>query len=108
MSGFTRYCCGPSLTFQFMRIFLKINMRQGHWFCDNCDDVVFMAYEKTSVANLPCPACGHLATNFVPSRITREMLGKKWFDAMRGQIDAATTPELYDQRHADLLTKGKI
>ncbi len=80
-------------------------MRQsGHWFCDNCDDVVFMSYERTNSRNVPCPVCGHLACNFIPSKLTRELLAADWFAAMRRAVDEATTPELEDQRgHKQIL-----
>jgi hypothetical protein len=66
----------------------------GHWFCDNCDDVVFMHYEKPTVVNVPCPSCGHCACNFVPARLSRRLLPAEWFSAMRQAVDAATNPEL--------------
>ena len=67
---------------------------KGHWFCDHCDDVVYMAYERVTQTDLPCPSCGRSACNFVPSRITRATLGHAWFDAMRKSVDAATTPDM--------------
>jgi hypothetical protein len=67
---------------------------KGHWFCDHCDDVVFLTYEKTNQKDVPCPSCGHLAANFIPSQITREILGHAWFDAMRRAVDEATTPDM--------------
>lgn len=70
----------------------------GHWFCDNCDDVVFMSYEAVTSKNVPCPVCGHLTCNFVPSRLTRKMLPSEWFAEMRRLVDEATTPEIFDQR----------
>lgn len=71
----------------------------GHWFCDNCDDVVFMSFEHPTRKNVPCPVCGHLACNFVPARLSRRVLPSEWFEAMHRAVDAATTPDLYDQRH---------
>ena len=71
----------------------------GHWFCDHCDDVVFMTYQNTSAHNVPCPACGHLACNFVPARLSRKILPAEWFEEMRRIVSEAATPELSDQRH---------
>jgi hypothetical protein len=72
---------------------------KGHWFCDHCDDVVFMGYEKITETNVPCPRCGHLACNFVPQALSRKMLPAEWFAAMRRAVDEATAPELPDMRH---------
>lgn len=72
---------------------------QGHWFCDNCDDVVFMSYERITQTNVPCPDCGHLACNFVPEKLNRSRIAAGWFDAMRRAVDQATNPELPDMRH---------
>ena len=68
---------------------------KGHWFCDHCDDVIFMAYERIDQRDVPCPACGRLACNFIPEKINRATLGAYWFDAMRRAADA--TPELPSQ-----------
>ena len=70
----------------------------GHWFCDHCDDVVFMTYEKTSARNAPCPVCGYLACNFVPAKLSRKVLPVDWFLEMHRVATEAATPELYDQR----------
>jgi hypothetical protein len=71
----------------------------GHWFCDHCDDVVFMSYERTSSHDVPCPVCGHLSCNFIPARLSRKILPAEWFDEMRRIVSEAATPELSDQRH---------
>jgi hypothetical protein len=71
---------------------------KGHWFCDHCDDVVFMSYHFTSSANVPCPVCTHLACNFIPAKITRKILPEDWFREMHLVVAAAKTPELFDQR----------
>lgn len=78
---------------------------KGHWFCDNCDDVVFMAYERITAVNVPCPVCGHLACNFIPAKLSRAVLGAEWFSAMRKAVDDATALELYDQRHFKEMVK---
>ena len=67
---------------------------KGHWFCDHCDDIVFMTFERRTQTNVPCPVCGHLACNFIPAPITRRMLPAEWFAAMRRAVDEATQPEL--------------
>jgi hypothetical protein len=72
-------------------------MNKGHWFCDHCDDIIFMSYQKTDEKNVPCPNCGHLACHFVPAKLSREVLPQSWFDKMRDQVDRATTPELPTQ-----------
>jgi hypothetical protein len=72
---------------------------KGHWFCEHCDDVVFMSYEKVWSKNVPCLVCGYLSCNFVPDKITRKVLSSEWFAAMRRAVDEATTPEMFDQRH---------
>jgi len=77
-----------------------MNRPKGHWFCDHCDDVVFMYYEKVTQTNIACPCCGHLACNFVPEKISRNMLPADWFKAMRKAVDEATTPLLPDARPA--------
>jgi hypothetical protein len=69
--------------------------QHGHWFCDHCDDVVFLSYEKITSTNVPCPVCGYLACNFVPARITRNTLGEFWFAKMR---EAVEHPELFEKR----------
>ena len=74
--------------------------KQGHWFCDHCDDVVFLSYERTEMKNIPCPDCGYLACNFVPAKIDRKVLGQWWFDHMKTVAAESATPELYDQRPA--------
>jgi hypothetical protein len=71
----------------------------GHWFCDNCDDVVFMSYERITSTNVPCPVCGHLSCNFVPQKLNRNTIAAGWFDAMRRAVDEAVNPELPDMRH---------
>lgn len=78
-------------------------MFKGHWFCDNCDDVVFMYYERTTLANVSCPVCGHLAANFIPAKITRKDLAEDWFGRMRRAVDDATNPELPVAVHAKKL-----
>jgi hypothetical protein len=72
---------------------------QGHWFCDHCDDIVFMSYERTDQTNVPCPRCGRLACNFIPRKLDRKTLPKDWFNAMRELVAANATPELPDMRH---------
>lgn len=72
---------------------------KGHWFCDHCDDVVFMSYEAITRTNVPCPVCGHFACNFVPAQITRKVLPAEWFNAMRRAVDEATNPELSTACH---------
>jgi hypothetical protein len=69
--------------------------KKGHWFCDACDDIVFMSYEKTEQTNVPCPACGHLACNLIPEKINRQTIGNQWFDKMR---DPVNHPELFNQQ----------
>jgi hypothetical protein len=77
---------------------------KGHWFCDYCDDVVFMSYENRKSVNVPCPVCGRLACNFIPEKISSKILPSHWFAAMRRAVDQATTPELHDQRaHKEIL-----
>jgi len=71
---------------------------KGHWFCDHCDDIVYMTYEAITQTNVACPVCGRLACNFVPAPITRKMLPSEWFEAMRRAVDEATHPELPTQR----------
>lgn len=71
---------------------------KGHWFCDHCDDIVFMTYEQRTQRNVCCPVCGHLACNFVPATISRAILPAEWFDAMRRIVGEATTPQLPTQR----------
>ena len=66
----------------------------GHWLCNHCDDVVFMSYERITQTDVACPVCGHLACNFVPAKISRQMLPAEWFAAMRRAVDEATQPEL--------------
>lgn len=70
---------------------------KGHWFCDHCDDVVFMNYEAITQVNVCCPRCGHLACNFIPQKLGRSMLPAEWFNAMRRAVDDATSPELPTQ-----------
>ena len=71
---------------------------KGHWFCDHCDDVVFMTYERVTATNVPCPVCGHLACNFVPASLGRRQIAAAWFSEMRRQVDEATNPELPEMR----------
>jgi len=80
----------------------------GHWFCDHCDDVVYMTYQRTSADNVPCPVCGWLACNFVPAKLSRRMLPAEWFAEMRRVVAEAATPELYDQRHHLEMKRGKL
>jgi hypothetical protein len=75
----------------------------GHWFCDRCDDVVYMSYERTDQKNVSCPVCGHLACNFVPRKLGRKLLPAEWFNAMREAAAAAATPEIPTQLHAKKL-----
>lgn len=70
------------------------NKKHGHWFCDNCDDVVFMSFENTESKNVPCPVCGHLACNFIPDKLSKRNIHAHWFDKMREAVDKATTPKL--------------
>ena len=72
---------------------------KGHWFCDNCDDVVFMSFEAYTSCNVPCPSCGHLACNFVPATLSRKVLPSEWFSAMRRVVDEAVNPELPTMAH---------
>lgn len=74
-------------------------MLNGHWFCDNCDDVVFLSYENPTRKDVCCPNCGHLACNFIPHKLSRKILPAEWFEAMRRAVDEATNPELPDMRH---------
>jgi len=53
----------------------------------------------------PAQACGHLACNFVPARLSRKILPADWFEEMRRVVADAATPELYDQRHHKQLLK---
>jgi hypothetical protein len=69
----------------------------GHWFCDNCDDVVYMSYEAITQANVSCPVCGHLACNFVPQKLSAKILPAQWFEAMRQKVNESTNPELPTQ-----------
>lgn len=66
----------------------------GHWFCDHCDDVVFMAYESNIPGEMfACPVCGVKACHYVADKITRKQLGEKWFEKMKQSIaDSDTTP----------------
>ena len=77
---------------------------QGHWFCDHCDDVVFMTYERTSRKDVPCPVCGYLACNFVPAKLSRKMLPADWFAEMHRRVAELETPEIFDQRHYKKMT----
>ena len=69
----------------------------GHWFCNNCDDVVFMSYQRTDARAVCCPDCGRIACEWVPDKITRKQLGEVWFGKMRETVAAAETPELPTQ-----------
>ena len=71
---------------------------KGHWFCDNCDDVVFMTFERVTQHDVPCPVCGHLSCNFIPARLPRRVIAAGWFGEMRRQVDASTNPELITMR----------
>ena len=71
---------------------------KGHWFCDHCDDIVFMSYEGITQKNVPCPRCGYLACNFIPETLSRKILPAEWFAAMRRAVDEATAPELPNLR----------
>lgn len=82
---------------------MALPQTKGHWFCDHCDDVVFMTYERITLPNVACPVCGHLACNFIPAQLTRKMLPAEWFAAMRKVVDEATALELPDARHATKL-----
>ena len=73
--------------------------QKGHWFCDHCDDVVFMSYENRDSKNVPCPSCGHLACNFIPAKLTRKMLPAEWFAEMRRVVAESETPEIFEQRY---------
>jgi hypothetical protein len=76
----------------------------GHWFCDDCDDVIFMSYEKRHLSNVVCPHCGNFSCNFIPAKISRNRLPVEWFAEMRRIVSEAGTPELFDQRsHKELL-----
>lgn len=77
----------------------------GHWFCEYCDDVVFMSYQRTNESNVPCPVCGRLACNFVPAKLSRKVLPSEWFDEMRRVVAVAATPELFVQTHHFKLRK---
>jgi hypothetical protein len=70
---------------------------KGHWFCDHCDDIVYMSYEAVTQKNVACPVCGHLACNFIPEKLSQKVLPAEWFAAMRRAVDAATNPELPGQ-----------
>jgi len=72
---------------------------KGHWFCDHCDDVVFMHYEKPTSKNVPCPCCSFPACNFIPHKLSRSQIAAHWFDEMRKAVDHAVNPELPDMRH---------
>ena len=74
-------------------------MNNGHWFCDHCDDIKFMTFERTSSKNVPCPDCGYLACNFIPAKLSRKILPAEWFEKMREVVAANATPELVDMRH---------
>jgi hypothetical protein len=71
---------------------------KGHWFCDNCDDVVFMTYERRTQGNVCCPVCGHLSCNFIPATLSRKILPAEWFAAMRRVVDEATARPLIEVR----------
>lgn len=77
--------------------------KKGHWFCDHCDDVVYMSYEATSQKNVSCPRCGYLACNFVPGTISRRILPEEWFARMREAAGVLATPEIPTQVHAKKL-----
>ena len=72
---------------------------EGHWFCDHCDDIQFMTYERTDQTNVTCPKCGWLACNFVPRKLSRKILPKEWFEAMKELVAEKATPELPTQTH---------
>ena len=67
---------------------------KGHWFCDYCDDIVFMSFERWTQTNVPCLKCGRPACNFIPATLSRKVLPADWFNAMRELVNAATNPEL--------------
>ncbi len=71
---------------------------KGHWFCEHCDDVVFMSYERVTVKDVPCPVCAFPACNFVPEKLSRKMLPAEWFAAMRRKVDESVNPELPTQQ----------
>lgn len=70
---------------------------RGHWFCNHCDDVVFMTYQRIEEKEVPCPVCGVRACEFVPDKINRKTLGEQWFTAMKEALSETNTPELPDQ-----------
>jgi len=72
---------------------------KGHWFCDHCDDIVFMSFERWTQTNVPCPKCGRPECNFIPRTLSREILPAEWFNAMRKLVDQATNPELPSAVH---------
>lgn len=70
----------------------------GHWFCDYCDDIVFMSYHGVTERNVTCPSCGHLACNFIPAKLSREVLPADWFDKMRQVAGEDGTGDLPTQK----------
>jgi len=76
----------------------------GHWYCEHCEDVVYMSYEKVYTSNVLCPRCGNFSCNFFPAKLSRKRLPADWFDEMRRLVAAAATPEMFEQRsHKELL-----
>lgn len=70
----------------------------GHWFCDHCDDIVFMSYEDTNKSNVACPSCGFATANFVPNKLSRAVLPAEWFQRMREAVEAVNNrPNLINQ-----------
>jgi hypothetical protein len=71
----------------------------GHWYCEHCEDVVYMSYERVNTSNVLCPRCGCFACNFIPVKLSLHKLAPSLFDEMRRVVAAAGTGELFDQRH---------
>jgi hypothetical protein len=76
----------------------------GHWYCENCEDVVYMGYEKVHTSNVLCPRCGQFACNFIPKKLSLHKIAPSLFDEMRRVVAEAQTAELFDQRmHKEIL-----
>ena len=67
----------------------------GHWFCDNCDDVVNIRGRGRPHDVERCPVCGQDAASFIPhkpspGRRVRPDAAKAWFAEMRRAVNEST------------------
>jgi len=71
---------------------------RGHWFCDNCYEVVFIPGVGRPDEVERCPACHKLAASFVPDapeprrkpaarHVTAER-GREWLAAIRKHVES--------------------